>query len=802
MTHFIKAFCCWMLFPSFLVAQTHRHTIYFASGQSTLSYQMIEKLEQELVAVQAKMATYTVHLTGHTDHVGDKKSNEILSQKRCEVVRDALLEQQLDADKITYEIYTDEKPAEDNNQAHNRRVEIVFEVLPTQSMEIPTARWSVDPTKGGEFVYERSGSVVRIPPNALLYEDGQPVQGNVEIRYKEFRDPVDFLISDIPMEHEGQQFNSAGMFDIQAKQGDKNIVFDANQMMEIDLVLSADSLDDLSFYTYDSTTRAWTTIDSFDSNKSINEYDIAEDVPSIAGIDSNALILPDGVNDTLEALREAIQLGIDLADSREHLLNWRKSLDIPIEARWRDVKCSSSGLLSSEKWYENISRYYRVHIHHSPVDAVAHKKKKGHKKLKKDVVIWLWDWQTYSDRKKAYRWWYNDYKKKGGKDVDKEASLHQKYVNKVAQNAAKIERLEKKRGPIGVYKELRQAKSDAKIYEGGYMVSQARLKAQQWIVAEKGTYLSQDLYQLLKPVGQKGKWWADYRIEHLGGENFQIVLKGWRDNWDTLQVQPLLSPKQRRNSTAAYQQIIDDCKQLWLEHNRTVEDSIAQQKKAWENFLSFSEVLKSPKQEQMNQEEWLVYCSKYPLVMKGRYRTLERRAKYCRTYREFLYGSYKPYAQTEEGRRIQRKLSFSGELQRLTDDINRKRPQRRVRINRFAIGNIDQLFFIPPPPPVYMVTYKDREGRKIIGKRLAIINYNFNSISYSKPHRLTSVLPSNKAALYLLAKNGRTYILRSDAYDAMESKMRSGMKYAFQMETVSGDLKTADGLRKALDIAQ
>lgn len=64
-----------------------------------------------------------------------------------------------------------------------------------------------------------SGSRIIIPPCPFVDKNGNELKGEVEIKYREMRDAVDFAISGIPMTYDsaGQKFvfESAGMFEIQ-----------------------------------------------------------------------------------------------------------------------------------------------------------------------------------------------------------------------------------------------------------------------------------------------------------------------------------------------------------------------------------------------------------------------------------------------------------------------------------------------------------------------------------------------------------------------------------------------------------
>jgi outer membrane protein OmpA-like peptidoglycan-associated protein len=91
-------------------------------------------LKPESKAELNKLITFlnvnkTMHgeLSGHTDNVGDKKSNQILSQNRAKSVYDYLAANGIDAKRLTYKGYGDTKPKvkndSDENRAKNRRTE-------------------------------------------------------------------------------------------------------------------------------------------------------------------------------------------------------------------------------------------------------------------------------------------------------------------------------------------------------------------------------------------------------------------------------------------------------------------------------------------------------------------------------------------------------------------------------------------------------------------------------------------------------------------------------------------------------
>lgn len=68
-----------------------------------------------------------IEISGHTDHVGDDKSNQVLSEKRAKAVYDHLIKSGIIPGRLSFKGYGESKPLGDNNtedgKAQNRRTE-------------------------------------------------------------------------------------------------------------------------------------------------------------------------------------------------------------------------------------------------------------------------------------------------------------------------------------------------------------------------------------------------------------------------------------------------------------------------------------------------------------------------------------------------------------------------------------------------------------------------------------------------------------------------------------------------------
>ena len=104
--------------------------IFFKTGKFDLKEESKVEL-QKLISFLAANATLKIEISGHTDNVGDKKSNQLLSQNRAKSVYDYLMLNSIPKERLLYKGYGDSKPKAandtDENRAKNRRTE--FKVI-------------------------------------------------------------------------------------------------------------------------------------------------------------------------------------------------------------------------------------------------------------------------------------------------------------------------------------------------------------------------------------------------------------------------------------------------------------------------------------------------------------------------------------------------------------------------------------------------------------------------------------------------------------------------------------------------
>ena len=130
---------------------------------------------------------------------------------------------------------------------------------PIPEMDIVYTNYTIDAAQGG-ILKHPNGTIIKIPSAALVDAKGNLILGNVEIKYREFHDAVDIFLSGIPMEYKdgnkNKIFQTAGMFDIRAKQGKQEVFLKSGKNAEIKMASYVKG-DEYQFYSLNEEKRAW-----------------------------------------------------------------------------------------------------------------------------------------------------------------------------------------------------------------------------------------------------------------------------------------------------------------------------------------------------------------------------------------------------------------------------------------------------------------------------------------------------------------------------------------------------------------
>jgi len=130
---------------------------------------------------------------------------------------------------------------------------------PLEDVDVNYTTFSVNANKGKTLEYE-SGTKIHIPDNCFADENGNLLSGEVEIKYREFHDPVDFFVSGIPMDYDSANteytFESAGMLEILAYQNGKPVFIHPEKEIKVEMVSDYDGTQ-YNLYRLDTTAENW-----------------------------------------------------------------------------------------------------------------------------------------------------------------------------------------------------------------------------------------------------------------------------------------------------------------------------------------------------------------------------------------------------------------------------------------------------------------------------------------------------------------------------------------------------------------
>lgn len=131
---------------------------------------------------------------------------------------------------------------------------------PIKGLDVERNFYTINPDIPNVLVYP-SGTKILIPANAFTDSKGNPVKESVTISYREFRDPVDILVSGIPMKYDSagasNNFESAGMFEINASINKQPLQLATGKKIRMNF--ASTSIDSTyNFYSFNDSTGNWT----------------------------------------------------------------------------------------------------------------------------------------------------------------------------------------------------------------------------------------------------------------------------------------------------------------------------------------------------------------------------------------------------------------------------------------------------------------------------------------------------------------------------------------------------------------
>ncbi|CAN5433048.1 hypothetical protein BH10BAC1_BH10BAC1_17410 [soil metagenome] len=133
---------------------------------------------------------------------------------------------------------------------------------PIPGLNVEYTSYKVIAEKGAILDF-KTGSKITIPKNAFTDEKGNVLKGEIELRYREFHDAVDFFVAGIPMTYDSAgvryHFESAGMIEILAYQNGKKVNVAPEKEIAIEMA-STDSDPRFNLYKLDTMANNWSCL--------------------------------------------------------------------------------------------------------------------------------------------------------------------------------------------------------------------------------------------------------------------------------------------------------------------------------------------------------------------------------------------------------------------------------------------------------------------------------------------------------------------------------------------------------------
>ncbi|HOF90707.1 MAG TPA: hypothetical protein PK287_02560 [Tenuifilaceae bacterium] len=134
---------------------------------------------------------------------------------------------------------------------------------PIPGLEIVPQEYSINPT-ADTLLVTPGGTTLFIPANCFVRVDGKEMEGEITVTYREFHDAIDIMLAGIHMDFysmgERRIFTTAGMFEIDAHNGDNKVTFAEDKEIDIRFASQYQG-DDYSFFYLNPETGAWEWVD-------------------------------------------------------------------------------------------------------------------------------------------------------------------------------------------------------------------------------------------------------------------------------------------------------------------------------------------------------------------------------------------------------------------------------------------------------------------------------------------------------------------------------------------------------------
>lgn len=137
---------------------------------------------------------------------------------------------------------------------------------PLKQADVPFSSYTLN-AQNPEVITHVTGTKITIPSDAFIDREGNTIQGDVRIEYREMHDVADLVLCGIPMTYEEngaeKTFESAGMMQIYAYKDDKRVFLNPDKPFEVKMRSYYEG-DEYNLYEFDTVQGAWEDIGKAD----------------------------------------------------------------------------------------------------------------------------------------------------------------------------------------------------------------------------------------------------------------------------------------------------------------------------------------------------------------------------------------------------------------------------------------------------------------------------------------------------------------------------------------------------------
>ena len=109
---------------------------------------------------------------------------------------------------------------------------------PLKNVKVEFDTLQMDASEAKTFSFE-TGTTINVPKDAFVDENGNPIKGKVELKFREFHNAAQIIASGVPMVYDSagikKPFESAGMFDIRGFKDGKPVFIANDKNIEVNL---------------------------------------------------------------------------------------------------------------------------------------------------------------------------------------------------------------------------------------------------------------------------------------------------------------------------------------------------------------------------------------------------------------------------------------------------------------------------------------------------------------------------------------------------------------------------------------